>query len=485
MTNLIFFGLYLVALILLVWQSRRRSIQKTTHDFYLAGGTLGLLVLFCTLFSTQYSGNTFMAFPGKAYRMGYPYIMTVTFMMAMIAGYLLYAPRLRRLAIQKGFVTPGDWIHFRYRSYPLTLLCALLMIFAMMNYLLAQLMAMGHALSGLTQGQIPYEAGVLFLAFLIVLYETLGGMRAVAWTDVIQGLLMIVSVGVLGCFFISQGSHLGNLPQRILELKPEAVRVPDASTCRLWASTIFIVGLGGAMYPQGIQRLYAAKSTPILKRALCFMVFMPLVTVFFAYLVGIMAIEQFPGLSGLKSDEVMTRMLGFLADQNIILHFAVSLLLVGALAAMMSTADSVLLSLSSIIVLDIYAKGSRKPPPDEKLLKAGKRISWVIMILLVLVALRPEVTLWRLLEIKFELLVQIAPLFILGFYKPQLNAKIVFLALLAGLSVSLGGTLWGPGKWYGIHFGTLGCLVNFLICFAYGKLNNISPGRIIASCKSS
>ena len=158
----ILFALYLVVLVVLAWQSRRRTVEKTPHDFYLAGGKIGFFVLLATLFATQYSGNTFMAFPGRSYRIGYAYMVSVPFMMAMIVFYLLFAPQLRRVAAEHRFLTPCDWIQHRYGSLSLTSVCALLMTWALLNFFLAQLMAMGHVVSGLTDGRVPYAAGVLF-----------------------------------------------------------------------------------------------------------------------------------------------------------------------------------------------------------------------------------------------------------------------------------------------------------------------------------
>jgi SSS family solute:Na+ symporter len=475
MTTLILFAIYLCALIPLAWLGRRASGGKTPRDFYLAGSKLGFFVLLCTLFATQYSGNTFMAFPGKAYRIGYTYMMSITFMMAMVTFYLLYAPALRRVAVTRGYVTPCDWIHDRYKSRPLTLICALIMMIALLNFLLAQLMAMGHAVEGLTEGRINYRSGVLLLAVVIVLYETIGGMRAVAWTDTLQGLIMAVAVCILGGFLLSRYGELRELPRQILEIAPEKVAPPDWKHCLTWGSTIIIVGLGGAMYPQAIQRIYAARSTLTLQRSLAVMVFLPLGIVLFAYVIGIMAIVQFPGLDAIKSDQVMVMMLGWIAGQGPVLNLAVSLLLLGALAAIMSTADSVLLSLSSIAVQDVYGKTIGHGETDERLLQLGKITSWVLMAIMVSIALTPRTTLFRLLEIKFELLVQVAPAFILGFRRPRLGARTALVGILAGSLIALVGFfhhelsfagLRISEKWWGVHPGTVGLAVNLILCLA-------------------
>jgi Na+/proline symporter len=464
MLMLVLFCCYLCVLIILAWIGKRRAGSKTPHDFYLAGGKLGFLVLICTLFATQYSGNTFMGFPGKAYRMGYAYMMSVMFMMCIVTFYLSYAPALRARAVLRRYVTPCDWIHDRYRNRGLTSVCAVLMCIAMLNYLLAQLLAMGNAVEGLTGRPGSFAAGVLFLSVVIVVYETVGGMRAVAWTDTIQGILMLVAVLILGGYLLTRHDELALLPARILELEPEKVRPPDWRTCATWLSFLLIAGLGGAMYPQGIQRIYAARSTRVLKWSLCAMVLLPLLTVFFAYFMGILAIEHFPGLAKGDSDQVMARMLDLISTQGPVLYIGVTLLLLGALAAMMSTADSVLLSLSSIVIQDIFVKTIGYSASDEKLLKLGKISSWALMGIVVVVALQlQDTTLFRLLVIKFELLVQVAPAFILGFYLPRLGAGTALVGIAAGCAVALTGFALNT-KWAGIHPGTIGVAVNLLIC---------------------
>jgi SSS family solute:Na+ symporter/sodium/pantothenate symporter len=472
-TLLILFIAYLCLLIPIAWIGKKRAVDKTPHDFYLAGGGLGFAVLLCTLFATQYSGNTFMAFPGKAYREGYWQLVSIPFMMAIILGYMTFAIPLRRIAGEKGFVTPCDWIHHRYANLPLTLICAVLMSWALLNYLLAQLMAIGHAYSVVTgdrlvlPGLTSYQTGVLLLAFVIVLYETIGGMRAVAWTDTVQGGLMFVAILGLSFYLLSGDVQLSTLPQRVMDIDPGKVLPPSPEKCRTWVGMLVLFFFGGAMYPQGIQRLYAAKSMQTLKRSLAVLVFLPLGLVLFTLMMGVLAIPQFPALDGIQSDKVMTLMLNEIATKGAFFEITVSILLLGALAAIMSTADSVLLSLSSIFVKDFYAKTARVPKSDEQLLTMGKIFSWVVAAVVVAIALSPRVTLFRLLEIKFEFLIQVAPPFILGFYCRGLKASHALVAVTAGTIIALIGFFQGV-KWWGIHPGVIGCLVNLAICASLG-----------------
>ena len=95
---LVVVGLYLVSMIGVGWVGRQKRQSDSMADFYLAGRSLGLAVLFLTLYATQYSGNTLFGYTGKTYRIGFEWTVSVVFMFSVIVGYMLFAPRLVALA---------------------------------------------------------------------------------------------------------------------------------------------------------------------------------------------------------------------------------------------------------------------------------------------------------------------------------------------------------------------------------------------------
>ena len=120
-----FISLYLLSLLVIGWIARRARREDTLQDFYLAGRGFGFTVLFLTLFATQYSGNTFFAFTGATYRIGYAWITSLHFMTTVVICYLIFAPKLHRLARERGYLTPGDYIQDRFHNKALTLLSRL------------------------------------------------------------------------------------------------------------------------------------------------------------------------------------------------------------------------------------------------------------------------------------------------------------------------------------------------------------------------
>ena len=461
-------GLYLAVLVAVGYATRRRGAPAGLGEFYLAGRNLGGFVLLLTLYATQYSGNTLLGYPGEAFRTGYAWVMSVGFMMAIVVAYLLFAPRLQAIARRHAFVTPGDWIAHRFGSAPLTLLANVLLVAAISNYLLAQLMAMGHVAEGLSGGAVPYWAGVVLLTLVVIVYETVGGMRAVAWTDCVQGIMLLAGLAGLLLAVAPTPTHLAGLTAVVAAAAPDKVAVPGWDVVRSWFSTILLIGFSGAVYPHAIQRIYAARDAATLRRAFGVMVFLPLATTGVMFLVGILAIRELP--AGGDADQVMPALLAAWSARSALLFGLCVMVVTAVVAAVMSTADSVLLSLSSILAKDVLGTTLLAGASEKRLTRAGKRLSWAVVAVLVAVALSPRVTLWGLTEIKMEILAQVAPLFVLGVAWRRLTTTAAVGGLLAGCATYSGLLLAGRPEVWNVHAGVVALGVNLAVCAGVTRL---------------
>ena len=468
-------GLYLVVLIALGYATRRRGGHAGLGDFYLAGRDLGAFVLLLTLYATQYSGNTLLGYPGEAFRIGYAWVMSVGFMMAIVVVYLTFAPRLQLVARRRGFVTPGDWIAFRFGSPALTMAANVLLVAAIANYLLAQLVAMGHVTEGLSGGVVPYWAGVVLLTLVVGIYETVGGMRAVAWTDCVQGIMLLAGLSGLLLTVAPTPTHLAAMTAAIAAEAPEKVAVPPWSVTRTWFSTILLIGFSAAVYPHAIQRIYAARDTATLKRALSVMVFLPLVTTGVMFLVGVLAIAELP--AGGDPDQVMPLLLTAWSGRSLALYWLSVVVITAVVAAIMSTADSALLSLSSILAKDVLGQTLLRGASEARLTRLGKRLSWLVVAVLVLLALAPRTTLWGLTEIRMEILAQVAPLFVLGVTWRRLTTPAAFGGLAAGCATHAGLLLAGRPEVWNVHAGVVALGVNVACCIVLTQLWPAVPAR--------
>jgi len=435
----VFIGAYLLSLIGIGLLGKRARREDSLRDFYLAGSGFGFAVLFLTLFATQYSGNTFFAFTGATYRIGYAWILSLHFMTAVVICYLIYAPRLYVLAKAKGYVTPSDYVDDRYRNNTLTVIVTVTLIIVLCNFLVAQLMAMGRAMQGLAQidQDTAYIGGVIVLALIMVIYGT----------DATRLLMERDSVD----------STRKALP-------------PNALRYREWLSYILTAGFAVSLYPQAIQRIYAARSGAALRRSLAVMAFMPLPTMIIAVIAGIMAAAYIPGLEGAASDQIFGTVLREIQEHSVIGYGLVVVLLAAVLAAMMSTADSALLSISSMFTQDIYARFVRPQATQAHLTMVAKSCSWLAIALLVLlaIALRNHASLVALMDRKLDLLVQMVPIFMLGLRWPGLSAGPALAGLVTGIFLALllafgGFDFVHNGKISGFHPGLIGLVANLAI----------------------
>lgn len=464
---------YVVLLLGLGLVGRRAMPERTLSEFYLAGRNIGFFVLLLTLFATQYSGNSMSGFPGQTYRRGLSYVMSVTFMVGIVAGYTLFAPRLYSIARRYSFITPTDFLSHRFQSRPLNCLSATIFALTLFNFLLAQLMAMGYAFAGLTQGRISFTWGVLGGAAVILVYELLGGMRAVAWTDVLQGSILLSGMLVI---VILLGLEVGSpaaVVQGILQVAPEKLVIDDWRICAVWVSNFLLLGLGGPLYPQAIQRIYAARRVSALRRALAGMALLPLIGTTSVIFVGAVGIMLFPHLTSLQADQVTFKVLVHLVDLRPAAYYPVLVVMMAVIAAVMSTADSCLLSLSSIVRKDFIARSERRADSltrSHRLNYLTPLISVTVIALAAGLALLQPTTLWDLLVLKFEILIQMSPAFVLGTShqrndKRGYTSRDILAGLTSGLAVALALYLFGYRSVYGFHPGTIGVTINYLLCW--------------------
>lgn len=451
-------------LTMIIYTTARKNVRDNMKSFYLGGGGLGVFLLFFTLYATQYSGNAVIGYAPKAYRLGYAWLQSIPFLVFVIVGYLLFAPRLHVFAKKYNFVTPSDWLSKRFNSKAVTLVGTILMCYGLANYMLEQLVAMGHAISGLTSGVIPYIYGVIFLVVIMFVYEWFGGMKGVAIADAINGIALLIGVIGLLVMTLKHVGGFGEMANYIAENAPEKIGVPPLSTSINWLSMYLLVGIGAALYPHAIQRIYAASSESVLKKSLARMTWMPFVTTGVIFIVGIIGIKAFPGLDKTSSEKLVGMLANVIANKSVFSYWMMMILYTGVVGAIMSTTDSVILSLSSLISNDVYGKFINPGASEKQKVFWGKIAGIFIVLLLLIVAWKPPATLYELFVLKFEILIQIAPAFLIGLYWNRLSKRPVLIGMIVGAVIASGMTFMGIRAPYGIHAGIIGVAVNIVIC---------------------
>lgn len=466
---LVFYGLVILGIGLFASFKHKQS-NETLNDYFLGGRNLGLVILFFTFMASQYSGNTFIGMAPKAYRIGFAWFQFVTCMMLAVSGVLMYAPKLYPLSKKLNFITPTDWIEHRFKSPWISIIASLIFIYAMANFVLAQFVAIGQAISGLTAGTIPYQVGVLYFVIIMLIYSWAGGLRSVAYVDFFQGLILSVGalVLIIGTFIVA--GDLAATSQYIATNHIEKIIVPTTETLMAWASLLLLVGIAIPMYPFTVQRVFAAEKLSNLKQSLINLLWVPLFVTSSTIIVGLISIKTFPNLEKLESEKLIGMMANLIASENMFFYVTMIFFFGALISAMISTADSALLSITSIISKDIYSRHINPTASDKKKIYVGKMLSAILVAGLLYIAWNPPATLIEILIIKVELLAQVFPAFVLSIYLKKLSSKAVLAGLITGsLLTILLVACFKVKTFLGLYSGIWGLALNTIIVLSFSK----------------
>ena len=173
-----------------LWGFRKR--QAGEEDYYLAGRGQGWLVSSLTIMATFFSSAAMLGAPGMVYKEGVVFALFA--LNVPLSGAVIYVlgNRIRELGHTHGHVTPADLICSHYGS-PVALRClvALIGFLYAVPYVVIQIQAGGIISSRLFGGEHAFEIGACLLSLVTMLYIMIGGMRSVAWTDALQGTLLM------------------------------------------------------------------------------------------------------------------------------------------------------------------------------------------------------------------------------------------------------------------------------------------------------
>lgn len=427
----------LIVFIPAIWQvylAKKRGTVLNLEEFMVGNRSLNFITVMFTIMASWWSGVGFMGSQGWTYTRGASYLYAIVY--ASLAVIILYtiAPKMWAFGKKYGLMTQGDFIGFRYQSKNLQVLTACLGLVCMIPYVMVQLVAVGTILEVISNQAVPYWLGCLIGILLIVIYTSLGGMRSVAFTDVIQGMILLFSMIVGGIFIVGYFfGGLGELFARVMENDPEHLTLYGGGySSLLWLGAIIQSGLGGYVWPHMFIRVFGAKSPQTLQRSAIGAGLMNFVVIFFV-ITGLAAFAVLtPEQVGTYPDANMFRMM-ILMGSPLLLGIAAS----GALAAAMSTVDSQLHASSGMVAQDIYYKTINPKAKEETVVKISMISIVVFAIITYFLALLRPASIAEVLLITYGFLVQLFPAIVIGLFWKGANKHGVIWGIVGGLIVSL------------------------------------------------
>lgn len=418
----------------------RKAASSNRVEFFLAGRKLPPVLLFFTLAATNFSAFTVFGLSGAGYRIGYAFYPVMGFGTGFMAlGFLVVGLRVNLLARSRGYITPAHFIADRYGSRPLAMLFSLGMIVLTLPYVALQAIASGKSLQALVG--LPYAWGALLVLGFSVLYVILGGMRSDVWTDVLQGIMMLVLTVAAFLLIAAKSGGFSEVNRRVFASHPALFARPglDGSmTFGVWTGYLLLWLFADPMFPQLFQRFLAAGDGRALKKAA---VLYPLVTTLLFLLtvsIGVMGRDAFPDLPAGQSDSILPLLLDRYAGGGLSV-----LLMMGGMAALMSTLDSQLLSLGSMITQDFVPVRRARVTVERLVMAAVAAVGFAI-------ALDPPATILDFINrTSFYGLAALAPPVIGGLYWKRATRQGAFASILLGEATVV---LFGLGalRWPGV-----------------------------------
>lgn len=424
-------GVYLLLLAAIGFWSYRHS-GRDPVSYFLAGRGLGSLALTLTTLATLLSAFTFIGVPADAYTHGLGIFLGVGVTTAFISGLFLWVGYRVWLAAQHfGFITPSEFFGHRFNSPLLALLYCLSALMFTAPYISIQIIGGARTLAAVLGEGIPYWPLAVVVALVILGYVLFGGSQAVVWTDVVQGIILILGMGVA---FVAVAFSLGR--EAGSELDPW-LSLPGPQGRWSWQGLFgnqLLFFMATPLFPQFFQRFYMARSAHPFKTLMVVWPLLILLVFFPAALLGVWGRLAFPSLE--KTDQIMPMMLQTLPSG------VAAVVITAALAALMSTADSQLLTASSLVTRDLVVTLFRRqlsPHQEEQL---GRWVVLGIGLASFVIALNPPGLIVEIATWSFQGNAMLFPILIAGLYWKRATRA----GAVAGALVSSGLTLgWLSG----------------------------------------
>ena len=347
-------------------------MTRTLADFLLGGRKLGAWVI---AFSERASGESawlLIGLPGLALVSGFSAIWSaIGCAVGIFASWTLVARRLRVQTEKLGALTLPDYFEARFKdaSHLLRIVSMAVIVFFFTFYVSAQFLAAGKVLNA-TFGLAPIH-GMLIGAVIIIFYTIMGGFYAVAWTDLVQGILMAGAMILLPLAAWMELGGISGVAERIGDIDPNLLLATGGQTGRPLIMGLIIgslgIGLGYVGQPHLLTRFMAIRHPDEIRKGTMIAMSWVVVAFWGAVLVGIAGLAHF-GPEGLADPEhVMPQVATLFLPAGI-----AGIVISAAIAAMMSTADSQLLVATSALSEDIYHQLINKDAPQKRLLAISR-----------------------------------------------------------------------------------------------------------------
>ena len=370
----IIFGYFVLLIVIGVYASRR---QDSVEDYFIGGGRIGTFSIACLWVASWVGGAAIVGGTATAFEVG---VSAGWYTMSMSIGCVLFglffAKEVKRASVEEQMLTYPDFIEARYDSRT-RIVATITTIVAFIAFAAGQLAAAAAILQTLLGWD--YSTALVLASGIIVVYTATGGLLAVTYTDWIQLTLLFVGVVFIGIpVAVSEGGTMATFSERL----PESFFDPGGWGWPTILALAVSIPLSFFVAMDSFTRTFSAKSENAARNG---------VLIAAAFLVPLAIGSVWLGMTSavLYPDAESAGILSTFILQEFPTGLK-GLVLVGVLAALMSTADICILTASANITVDIYQRYVKPDVPPKELFRLSMVASLVIGTLAALMAWRMQ-----------------------------------------------------------------------------------------------
>jgi SSS family solute:Na+ symporter len=459
-------GLIFIYLLITLWLGvvANRRMTVDLEDFLLYGRRAGFVVLYLTVVATFHSAFAFLGSGGFFYTHGIGFWAAGTW--TVLVGAITYVIGTRVWALGKafGYITPADMLADFYESEAVRVSVAIVSVLFTILYIQVQAQGLGYIINVASGGRISFDLGTFVLLAVAATYLMAGGLRAVYWTDVLQGIWMYVAVWV-GAIFLSYKLFGGPMAlwHAVEAREPALLSVPGPHglfTPGMWIGMTVTLSFGIVFQPHMMIRWYTAVDAKTMK-LLGATTPIYLMTLYIpTALVGLGGALVLPHLA--KPDTIFPELLTRYAPA-----WLTGVILAGATAAAMSTLDSILHANMTVLTRDVYQRYVLPGRTDKHYVWVGRSIVLGLLFVGYELSVHTYGFLVTLVTLSGSGALQLMPA-ILGVCFPG-RRVLTRAGVLAGLGASMVAlylTLVVRPMFLGVHGGIWSLFVNFVVAIA-------------------
>ena len=365
-------------------KSSKKSQSDSVEEYFIGGRSMGGLVLAMTLIATFTSASSFIGGPGVAYNQGLGWVLLA--MIQVPTAFLTLGVLGKKFAIisrRIKAVTVTDYLRARYKNNFVVIFASIALLIFMTATMVAQFIGGARLFQAVTG--YPYIAGLIIFGITVVIYTTVGGFKAVALTDAIQGIIMILATVCIFGGVLKFGGGLNSIMDKLVSINPDLITpfgVDNFIAKPFILSFWVLVGIAVLGLPQTTVRCMGFKDSKSLHNAMIIGTFVVGFLMLGMTLVGVMGKAILPDIA-----------VGDLAVPTITMKVMPPVLagifIAGPLAAIMSTVDSLLILCSAAIVKDLYMNYSKKEMSSKKLRKMSFYVTGIIGLIVFFASINP------------------------------------------------------------------------------------------------